>query len=707
MPSGRKALIIAATLIIAIGVGGWFLLKTRSKVEDKEGKVDLGNGISVEFFDSSYEVASGNTSGFFETGQEADMMLSGIDFNNAGGPLLFNHPGNVASDGTRLLLADRNNNRVLVWNTLPTSNTPPDLVLGQKDFTTNNPGTGLDGLNWPVAVAADGTRVLVTDTYNDRILIWNQFPTENGQPADLELKGTGNPHDPMADSKTMLSWPWAVWTDGTKLVVTSTGSGTVLIWNNFPTQNNQLADLILYAGGDFGTPRSIGSDGTHLIIGDHNAKPNNNNCGTFFWKEFPTSDDQAYDFFVAEPQRMGENIQGPSQGDVIWRPTFTPEGKLIGLTNAGLFVWNSFPEDENDTPDLIMGAAIEAEGGYQFRDGDGSGIALANGKVYLSLSNANKIVVFNSLPTSTDQKPDFAIGAPDIDTDTLQTNFIISNPVPASDGKSLFVSSDFDKKLYVWKSRPNESGAYPDLAYSLPEGPWDNDLYGNSFALAGQQSVYIWKDLPTEGQAPDLIFTGKIGSVALNELKGVAIDEKYLYLSDANAGKIYVWEGMPEENDEPKFILTIERPTRLSSDGEYLLVTCTEGGPGGSIRVYAVDGLSNNANPLKVLEGFNLPQGATVSHSHLFIGDTGFNRILIWEEIEDAIAGKNPNVRLGLTEEDLMPEQAKPQIGKDRLFWPAIPFFDGDYLWVGEFKFSERILRFSLFGSSGCSTCGD
>ena len=49
-------------------------------------------------------------------------MLSEIDFNNTGGPLHFSHPCTVASEGTHLLLAGRNNNRVLIWDPLPTEN---------------------------------------------------------------------------------------------------------------------------------------------------------------------------------------------------------------------------------------------------------------------------------------------------------------------------------------------------------------------------------------------------------------------------------------------------------------------------------------------------------------------------------------------------------------------------------------------------------
>jgi hypothetical protein len=62
--------------------------------------------MTVRFVRSDYPVARGKTSGFFRTGQNADILLSGIDFNNAGGPLLFNHPMGIATDGKRLLLAD-------------------------------------------------------------------------------------------------------------------------------------------------------------------------------------------------------------------------------------------------------------------------------------------------------------------------------------------------------------------------------------------------------------------------------------------------------------------------------------------------------------------------------------------------------------------------------------------------------------------------
>jgi len=660
-------------------------------------------GISVEAVGSTYRTASSKPAGWFTTGQNADILLSGIDFNNAGGPLLFNHPGVVASDGTRLILADRNNNRVLIWNERPTGNTTPDLVLGQKDFYSNNPGTGLDQMNWPVSVSVGGGKLAVTDTYNSRILIWNSFPTRNGQPADLVIN-SGSAKDTNIDKKRSVFWPWGVWTDGKKLAVTSTQNGIILLWNIFPTQNDQAADIYLTGQGNIGTPRTITSDGNHLVVGDHNsritssgAKPSGqSSSGNFFWKSWPTADDQPYDFFMTDPSGPGGWMQG----------AFTSDGKLVML-GARLYIWNSFPQNSNAQPDTFIGTGSFGQSGYRFVGGDGSGLAVVGGRLYVSLSNGNKIVGFNSMPASSTAEPDFAIGSPDINTNTLDTNFIMSNPVPATDGKSLFVSSDFDRKLYVYKNLPDGSNAHPDYVYSLSDAPWDNELFNNTLILAGKRTVFIWNKLPINGELPDITFTNSIGNVQFQELQGVAMDSKYFYLSDNSAGKIYVWEGIPSANSNPKFTIDADNPGRLSSDGSYLvdaatlstvLSTAPGGGymPGGSVRIYKIPDLSSTPTPT-ALSGFNLPQGALVSQGHLFVGGTGVDKVFIWKNIEDAIAGKGADVILGSPSASTAdPNTLVPEIGRSKLFWPAVPAFDGSYLWIGEFKFSERLLRFSV-----------
>ncbi len=391
---------------------------------------------------------------WFTTGQNADILLNGFDFNNAGylntpgDGLFFNHPMNIATDGTRQLLADTRNNRVLIWNTLPTGNVSPDLVLGQSNLTTNNPGSGLGNLNWPVGVSIGGGKVVVSDTENHRILIWNTFPTANSQPADLYIN--------LRELQSLLNiqpleWPWGVWTNGSKLIVTVPMGSKVFIWNTFPTRNNQPPDLTLSGKNPidgtnrFGTPRSIGTDGsTYLVIGDHNARESNSQ-GSFFWRSFPNTDNQPYDFFRANPYDSGQ---------MMWGFEKSAEGKFVTVSPPGISIWNSFPSDSQQMPDLFVGRGGGGIGvpdeqctseGYYFNDGDGSHLAITpSGKLYISLYNGNKIVGYNSLPTATQQCPDFVIGSPDIATNSYLNYDLIDNPVPATNGTSLFVTSDFN-----------------------------------------------------------------------------------------------------------------------------------------------------------------------------------------------------------------------------------------------------------------------
>lgn len=38
----------------------------------------------------------------------------------------------------------------------------------------------------------------------------------------------------------------------------------------------------------------------------------------------------------------------------------------------------------------------------------------------------------------------------------------------------------------------------------------------------------------------------------------------------------------------------------------------------------------------------------------------------------------------------------EPRTGQSTFFWPGVPAFDGSYLWLGEYKFSNRLLRFTV-----------
>jgi hypothetical protein len=187
-------------------------------------------------------------------------------------------PASAFLGGGKLLVADRENNRVLVWNTVPTaSGAAADLVLGQGSLTSTtcasndslrNGTTAIRSsgtLAGPTDVWTDGTRVLVADRGNNRVLVWLKFPMASGAPADLVIGQSSftNARDG-ATSSTLVS-PAALAYAGGPLFIADAGHNRVLGWNALPTANGTAADLVL-GQGDF-THVSANDDAQAGVVG--------------------------------------------------------------------------------------------------------------------------------------------------------------------------------------------------------------------------------------------------------------------------------------------------------------------------------------------------------------------------------------------------------------------------------------------------------
>jgi uncharacterized protein (TIGR03437 family) len=167
------------------------------------------------------------------------------------------NPQGVASDGVHLVVADTDDNRVLIWNQIPTSNDQnADVVLGEPNFTTsalsgNTPSAS--SMRGPEGVWLQDGKLFVADTQNNRVLIFNHIPTANGTAADVVLGAPNfttfvNPdisqQENGATASSMLS-PVSVTSDGIRLFVTDLGFNRVLIFNSIPTANGAPADVVL------------------------------------------------------------------------------------------------------------------------------------------------------------------------------------------------------------------------------------------------------------------------------------------------------------------------------------------------------------------------------------------------------------------------------------------------------------------------------
>lgn len=263
----------------------------------------------------------------------ADLVLGQADF--ASGSFgttreTLSRPQQVAIAGGRMAVTDLSNNRVLIWNTIPTaSGALPDVVLGQSGFETSATACGAAGLNFPetVAMTEDG-KLIVADTENNRVLVWLAVPTASGAPPDLVLgqsgpaRCTGNDDDQngvrdAAPSSRTLRRPTGLWSDGQRLVVVDSNNHRVLVWNTFPTADFQPASLVLgqsdfahFTANDDNQDNAadaapsartlsfpwagVGSNGVQLAVAD------SSNHRVLIWNTFPTANFQPADAVLGQ-----------------------------------------------------------------------------------------------------------------------------------------------------------------------------------------------------------------------------------------------------------------------------------------------------------------------------------------------------------------------------------------------------------------------
>lgn len=193
----------------------------------------------------------------------ADVVVGQPDFTtdeNAVDASHFDVPQDVMAVGGKLYILDGGgHNRLLIWNAVPTQNgVAADVVVGQTDFTTTTSGLGADKFGDPRGFWTDGKRLVICDATNNRVLIWNSVPTANGAAADVVVGAPDfNTAGSAVPSATSIGEPIGVVSDGTMLVVSDYNFNRVLIYSPFPTTNNAPASQVL---GQSAFTNSAGND---------------------------------------------------------------------------------------------------------------------------------------------------------------------------------------------------------------------------------------------------------------------------------------------------------------------------------------------------------------------------------------------------------------------------------------------------------------
>lgn len=296
----------------------------------------------------------------------------------AGNPFLA--PRGVWMVGGRLIVADTGQNRVFIWLRLPeTEFAEPDLVLGQVDQvnTGRNAGgsTGANTLQYPSGLWSDGVRLIVADAWNHRVLIWHQFPTHSGQPADVvigqadftgnqpNVKGIGS--SPTAQS---LNWPYGVFSDGERLWIADTGNRRVLFYAQIPDHSFAAADGVIgkpgfterdYENHEPVWPYSVrvGPAG-QLVIADTQY------YRTMLWQDWQTAFMQPADVLIGQPgfEDNGQNQFQlmPDRNTLNWTydAFFYEQGLFVADTGNSRLLWfGQIPQTSNSMADGLIGHA--------------------------------------------------------------------------------------------------------------------------------------------------------------------------------------------------------------------------------------------------------------------------------------------------------------------------------------------------------------
>jgi hypothetical protein len=193
-----------------------------------------------------------------------------------------------------LAIADSWNHRVLIWDRVPQDAwQPADRVLGQNTLhgaepNRSRPSPGADTLHWPYGVAADGDTLVVADTGNRRVLLWQQPPAVHGAPADVVLGQADGASRDLDNGRlqpaALMRWPHGIVIGNHRLMVADAGMHRISIWNCMPSAHGTLPDIILgqndpraadaNAGAagpsptGFNMPYAIAVSGTDLVVAD-------------------------------------------------------------------------------------------------------------------------------------------------------------------------------------------------------------------------------------------------------------------------------------------------------------------------------------------------------------------------------------------------------------------------------------------------------
>ena len=306
-------------------------------------------------------------------GERTDIDTS-VSQTSVGGPF-----SPAALDGGRLYLGDYNAPRVLVFDGVPQSDgAAATLVIGQSDFTGAASGLGPSSFSEVAGVAAADGRLFVADRLNNRVLVWSSPPTTNGAPASFALGQADLGSSVSGCARDRMDSPNDVFVSGGRLLVADQSNQRVLVWNTLPESSAALPDPVL-GQPDFvtcdatgpstlGAELSVWADADRVLVGDLRTNR------VLLWNAFPDVSNVAPDVVLGQPNF--ETVSANTTAAGLDRPLgVTSNGNQIFVADSGnhrVMVWDSFPAVSGVPADRVVGQASFTLGAANDTDQDGS-----------------------------------------------------------------------------------------------------------------------------------------------------------------------------------------------------------------------------------------------------------------------------------------------------------------------------------------------
>jgi len=578
-----------------------------------------------------------------------------------------NTPRGVFATNSKLFIADSSNNRVLVYNSIPENhNAKADVIVGQPNPTTCSSGNSQTKMNGPRAVFATSTTLFVADTGNHRVLIYNSIPS-GPNPSASTVVGQSNftnnsPNQGGGVNSNTLSQPNDVIAYGGKMYIADSNNDRILVYNSVPGTNDASANVVvgqadLSSSGNACTsqglnnPQGVAFDGSQLFVGD------TDNHRVMVYNTPITTQDTA-DFVIGQANMTSCSLnQTGTAADVDADTLYSPRGVYSDGSKVYVADYNNNRVTIYNTPIAGSDSAAVAVGqpDKTSRDINQGGSAEAdtlsgpndiyvddNGKMYIADTGNNRVLIFNSIPTSNNASASVVVGQPDKTSTGIgctATNLDAPTSVYAT-GTSLFVVDYNNYRVLEYSPIPVADGA------------------GASTVL-GQNNKTTCGQVPPNGSGTQIPFPF-----------GIHGDANYLYVSDEWANRIMAYSlPLGGDNDPADHVLG-----QADFSGPVPPAACTAAG------------LSD-------------PRGVYSYNDQLFVADAENNRVLIYDLSDGITDGENALYVVGQTDKVSCSQDQGTGVDADTMDRPYDVYAGPEGLFVAD-RTNNRVLIFETIPSA-------